>query len=127
MRFVGFTGHKDPAVHLKMIETGFPFDAVQMPLNPFDAHFLSFAEQVLPECARRGIAALGHEAVQRPRRADHQRRTHRRRSAALCDEPAGRHDHHRHGQARSAAAKREDRHEFQADDSARDASAFAIG
>jgi predicted aldo/keto reductase-like oxidoreductase len=59
VRFVGFTGHKDPAVHLKMIETGFPFDAVQMPLNAFDAHFLSFAEQVLPELNRRGIAALG--------------------------------------------------------------------
>ena len=59
IRFTGFTGHKDPAVHLKMIQTGFPFDAVQMPLNPFDAHFLSFAEMILPECARRGIAALG--------------------------------------------------------------------
>src|ERR1700761_5546423 len=59
VRYLGFTGHKDPAVHVKMIETGFPFDAVQMPLNPFDAHFLSFAEQVLPECSRRGIAALG--------------------------------------------------------------------
>jgi uncharacterized protein len=59
VRFLGFTGHKDPAVHLKMIETGFPFDAVQMPLNAFDAHFLSFAEQVLPELNRRGIAALG--------------------------------------------------------------------
>jgi len=59
VRFLGFTGHKDPAVHLKMIETGFPFDAVQMPLNAFDAHFQSFAEQVLPELSRRGIAALG--------------------------------------------------------------------
>ena len=59
VRFLGFTGHKDPAVHLKMIGTGFPFDAVQMPLNAFDAHFLSFAEQVLPELNRRGIAALG--------------------------------------------------------------------
>ncbi len=59
VRFFGFTGHKDPAIHLKMLETGFPFDAVQMPLNAFDAHFLSFAEQVLPELNRRGIAALG--------------------------------------------------------------------
>jgi uncharacterized protein len=58
-RFLGFTGHKDPAVHLKMIETGFPFDAVQMPLNAFDAHFLSFSQQVLPELNRLGIAALG--------------------------------------------------------------------
>jgi predicted aldo/keto reductase-like oxidoreductase len=59
VRFLGFTGHKDPSVHLKMIDTGFPFDAVQMPLNAFDAHFQSFAEHVLPELNRRGIAALG--------------------------------------------------------------------
>jgi aryl-alcohol dehydrogenase-like predicted oxidoreductase len=59
VRFVGFTGHKDPAIHLKMLETGFPFDAVQMPLNPFDAGFRSFERQVLPELTRRGIAALG--------------------------------------------------------------------
>src|SRR6202035_3204510 len=59
VRFVGFTGHKDPAVHLKMIDTGFPFDAVPMPLNAFDAHFQSFTEQVLPEVNRRGMAALG--------------------------------------------------------------------
>ena len=59
VRFVGFTGHKDPAIHLKMLETGFPFDSVQMPLNAFDAHFHSFQELVLPEVNRRGMAALG--------------------------------------------------------------------
>jgi aryl-alcohol dehydrogenase-like predicted oxidoreductase len=59
VRYVGFTGHKDPAIHLKMLATGFPFDAVQMPLNPFDATFHSFETQVLPELNRRGIAALG--------------------------------------------------------------------
>lgn len=59
VRFVGFTGHKNPAVHLKMLETGFPFDSVQMPLNAFDANFQSFERQVLPELNRRGIAALG--------------------------------------------------------------------
>jgi predicted aldo/keto reductase-like oxidoreductase len=59
VRFVGFTGHKDPAIHLRMLETGFPFDAVQMPLNPFDASFKSFERSVLPELERRGIAALG--------------------------------------------------------------------
>ena len=42
VRFVGFTGHKSPAMHLKMLATGFPFDAVQMPLNAFDANFRSF-------------------------------------------------------------------------------------
>jgi aryl-alcohol dehydrogenase-like predicted oxidoreductase len=59
VRFVGFSGHKDPAIHLAMLDTGFPFDAVQMPLNPFDATFHSFEQRVLPELARRGIAALG--------------------------------------------------------------------
>jgi uncharacterized protein len=59
VRFVGFTGHKDPAIHLKMLKTGFPFDSVQMPLNVFDAGFRSFETQVLPELNRRGIAALG--------------------------------------------------------------------
>lgn len=59
VRFVGFTGHKDPAIHLRMLETGFPFDAVQMPLNPFDASFHSFERSVLPELERRGIAAIG--------------------------------------------------------------------
>jgi aryl-alcohol dehydrogenase-like predicted oxidoreductase len=60
VRFVGFTGHKSPEVHLKMLETGFPFDAVQMPLNPFDATFVhSFQGLVLPELIKRGIAVLG--------------------------------------------------------------------
>jgi predicted aldo/keto reductase-like oxidoreductase len=59
VRFLGFTGHKDPAIHLSMLNTGFPFDAVQMPLNAFDAAFHSFQTQVLPELNRRGIAALG--------------------------------------------------------------------
>jgi uncharacterized protein len=59
VRFVGFTGHKDPTIHLKMLRTDFPFDAVQMPLNAFDASFLSFEGQVLPELHRRGIAPLG--------------------------------------------------------------------
>ena len=64
VRFVGFTGHKDPSIHLKMLATGFPFDAVQMPLNPFDAQFRSFEHQVLPELNRRGMAALGMKPMQ---------------------------------------------------------------
>jgi len=59
VRFVGFTGHQNPKVHLAMLKTGFPFDAVQMPLNAFDANFRSFEQQVLPELNKRGIAALG--------------------------------------------------------------------
>jgi aryl-alcohol dehydrogenase-like predicted oxidoreductase len=59
VRFVGFTGHKDPEIHLKMLATGFSFDAVQMPLNAFDSTFRSFEQKVLPELNRRGIAPLG--------------------------------------------------------------------
>jgi aryl-alcohol dehydrogenase-like predicted oxidoreductase len=59
VRFVGFTGHKRPAIHMAMLRTGFPFDAVQMPLNAFDASFLSFEKEVVPEARRRGLAVLG--------------------------------------------------------------------
>ncbi|MBV8832335.1 MAG: aldo/keto reductase, partial [Acidobacteriaceae bacterium] len=59
VRFTGFTGHKDPNIHLAMLRTGFPFDAVQMPLNAFDATFRSFENLVLPELINRGIAPLG--------------------------------------------------------------------
>ena len=62
-RFVGFTGHKNPAFHLHMLELGYPFDTVQMPLNPFDANYHSFEQQVLPEVNRRGMAALGMKSM----------------------------------------------------------------
>jgi len=64
VRFVGFTGHKHPSIHLKMLATGFPFDSAQMPLNPFDSQFRSFEQQVLPELTRRGVAALGMKPLQ---------------------------------------------------------------
>jgi len=63
VRFIGFTGHKDPAIHLKMLEHDFPFDTVQMPLNCFDASFRSFEKLVLPEAVRRGIAVLGMKSL----------------------------------------------------------------
>jgi aryl-alcohol dehydrogenase-like predicted oxidoreductase len=63
VRFVGFTGHKDPQIHLKMLNTGFEFDAVQMPLNAFDSQFHSFEMQVLPELNKRSIAALGMKPI----------------------------------------------------------------
>src|SRR3954467_4155193 len=59
VRFVGFTGHKDPTLHLQMLSYGYPFDSCQMPLNCFDATFRSFEQQVLPECVRQGIAPIG--------------------------------------------------------------------
>ena len=63
VRFVGFTGHKDPAIHLRMLQHGFPFDTVQMPLNCLDATFRSFQQQVLPEAQRRGVAVLGMKSL----------------------------------------------------------------
>ena len=63
VRFVGFTGHKDPDVHLAMLNTGFPFDSVQMPLNPFDANFHSFEQKVLPVLNQKGIAPLGMKPI----------------------------------------------------------------
>jgi predicted aldo/keto reductase-like oxidoreductase len=59
VRYLGFTGHKDPRLHLDMLQRGFAFDSVQMPLNPFDAQFRSFEQQVVPEALKRGIAVLG--------------------------------------------------------------------
>jgi aryl-alcohol dehydrogenase-like predicted oxidoreductase len=63
VKFLGFSGHKDPDVHLAMLNTGFPFDAVQMPLNPFDANFFSFEQKVLPVLRERGIAPLGMKPI----------------------------------------------------------------
>jgi aryl-alcohol dehydrogenase-like predicted oxidoreductase len=63
VRYIGFTGHKDPLVHLRMLEVAaqqhFHFDAVQMPLNVMDAHFRSFARQVVPALVKGGIGVLG--------------------------------------------------------------------
>jgi aryl-alcohol dehydrogenase-like predicted oxidoreductase len=63
IRYIGFTGHKDPDIHLKMLNTGFKqgftFDAVQMPLNVMDHHFHSFEKKVVPVLVEHGIGVLG--------------------------------------------------------------------
>ncbi len=63
IRYIGFTGHKDPAVHLRMLAVAaqhkFHFDACQMPLNVMDAHFRSFTNEVVPKLVQQGIAVLG--------------------------------------------------------------------
>lgn len=63
VRYVGFTGHKDPAIHLAMLAHDFPFDSVQMPLNCFDASFRSFERNVLPVALERGMAVLGMKSM----------------------------------------------------------------
>ena len=59
VRYIGFTGHKDPEIHRRMLSQGFPFDAVQMPLNLLDAHYKSFEQEILPICQEQGIAVIG--------------------------------------------------------------------
>ncbi|HET6765042.1 MAG TPA: aldo/keto reductase [Longimicrobiaceae bacterium] len=67
LRFIGFTGHKDPEIHLHTLrvaaENGFTFDAVQMPLNVMDAHYRSFEKLVLPELVRQEIGVLGMKSM----------------------------------------------------------------
>lgn len=67
IRFIGFTGHKDPRIHLYMLEVakqnGFQFDTVQMPLNVMDAHFRSFEKLVLPELVQQNIGALAMKTL----------------------------------------------------------------
>ncbi len=59
VRYVGFTGHKDPRMHKQMIDLGYPWDSVQFPINSFDAQFRSFQQIVLPLAVEKGIAVLG--------------------------------------------------------------------
>lgn len=70
IRYIGFTGHKNPLVHLQMLEVAaqnnFRFDAVQMPLNVMDAHFRSFEKQVLPVLVKNHIGVLGMKAMGDP-------------------------------------------------------------
>lgn len=67
IRYIGFTGHKSPDIHNKMLETAarhhFRFDTVQMPLNVMDAHFESFEKKVLPTLVRDGIGVLGMKSM----------------------------------------------------------------
>jgi len=67
IRYIGFTGHKDPHIHLYMLKVatdhGFHFDTVQMPLNVMDAHYRSFAHMVLPELVKEQIGVLGMKSM----------------------------------------------------------------
>jgi aryl-alcohol dehydrogenase-like predicted oxidoreductase len=67
LRYIGFTGHKDPRIHLHTLdvagENGFSFDAVQMPLNVMDAHYRSFEKLVLPHLTKQKIGVLGMKSM----------------------------------------------------------------
>ncbi len=59
VRYIGFTGHKHPDIHRRMLTQGFHWDAVQMPLNVLDAHYASFEREIVPLCQEQGIAVIG--------------------------------------------------------------------
>ncbi|MBN1125298.1 MAG: aldo/keto reductase [Sedimentisphaerales bacterium] len=63
VRFIGFTGHRDPLLHLKMLAYGYPWDAVQMPLNVLDAHYKSFEQHVVPILVRRNIGIIAMKTL----------------------------------------------------------------
>ena len=109
VRYVGFTGHKSPAIHLQMLSHGYPFDSCQLPLNCFDASFESFEQRVLPELHRQQIAALGMKSLGGEGDAVKKARRPGRGRAALCDEPSRGHDHQRHRLHARAEAERPDR------------------
>ncbi len=119
VRYVGFTGHKNPAIHLKMLSYDYPFDSVQMPLNAFDASYRSFqtARAARGQQARHG--GPGHEEPGGQRPADHQGRRDGRRGPALRHEPAGGDHHQRHRLPGGAAPEPGDRPRLQAHDAPR--------
>ena len=96
VRFVGFDGHKHPAIHLEMLNRGYAFDVVQMPLNPLDPAFRSFETNVLPVANRRGIAVLGMKSMGGSGETHLEGCIHSLRSTFLCHEPPRCHDHQRH-------------------------------
>jgi predicted aldo/keto reductase-like oxidoreductase len=63
IRYLGFTGHKDPSIHLKMLEKPYPWSTVQMPLNVMDGQFRSFQHKVVPVLNQRGVAPLGMKSL----------------------------------------------------------------
>ena len=63
VRFVGFTGHKNPFIHLDMLHRGYAFDTIQMPINPFDPSFRSFEREVLPVAVSKGMAVFSMKSM----------------------------------------------------------------
>ena len=115
VRFVGFTGHKNPSIHLAMLNGGFPFDTVQMPLNPFDYSYRSFQQEVLPVAAQRGMAVFGMKSMGGSGEMISQGALDPHRGAYFCHEPAGCFDHHqRHGFHGRAGSESGDPAQFQA-------------
>ena len=63
VRFIGFTGHKDPRIHLKMLSKPHDWDTAQMPINVCDAFFRSFQKEVVPVCLRKNVGVIGMKGL----------------------------------------------------------------
>ncbi len=63
VRFIGFTGHKSPAIFRRMLEAGFPWDTLQMPVSLFDRHFNSFQNEILPIANAQGVGVIGMKSL----------------------------------------------------------------
>lgn len=63
VRYIGFTGHKDPRIHLKALHKDHPWDACQMPINVMDSQYRSFLNEVVPVCHERGVAPIGMKGL----------------------------------------------------------------
>jgi predicted aldo/keto reductase-like oxidoreductase len=63
VRFIGFTGHKDPLIHLKMLDKPHQWDAAQMPVNVMDPYYRSFIKQVIPACLKKNVAVIGMKGL----------------------------------------------------------------
>ncbi len=63
VRYIGFTGHKDPSIHLKMLNKGYDWAASQMPINVMDAHYRSFQKEVVPVCLARDVGVVGMKSL----------------------------------------------------------------
>ncbi len=63
VRYIGFTGHKDPRIHLQMLEQPFEWDTAQMPINVADASYRSFQKQVVPVCLEKGVGVVGMKGL----------------------------------------------------------------
>ena len=120
VRFLGFTGHKDPKIHLKMLAHDFPFDTCQMPLNVFDGTYRSFAQEVLPVLTQRGIAPLAMKSLSGNAEPIKQGVVTVEEALALCVEPAGRLPGQRHRFTTGLAAESRHRAALHAHDRCRD-------
>ena len=126
VRFIGFTGHTNPVVHLNVLKYNVPFDTCQLPLNPFDASYKSFERQVLPEL-QAWHRAHCHEITLWERKADSARYSHGRRGDAICAVLAGVYACERHRFTRGVTSEPGHRQTVRSHDAGGNGAASATG